>query len=261
MKKNRRYNYSETVEFAKTKRFELANIGISYKTSYDWRTAGVYLEEKKTKYRMKYSPVEYIWLLLVQELREFGFPIKSVLNLKAFLMTNVNVENLLLTIQEEAKESGEYSELLEEETEVYKGSKEALQKDLREVGKNIVDSLFTSLIVGILIKNTDTILLIQKDGTCSFESGTKRNATTVSQLRVSLKRFVLSFLEKEGIEGFNHLKNPTAHFITESFDIEGTHDISDVLKQRIEDLMEECNLEKITYQTESGEKVDVSRTK
>lgn len=171
--------YNNTIAFLKKKQFGLANIGITHKMSFDWRTAGIYLQEKKTKYRMKYSGIEYVWLLLVKELREFGLPIKSVLHLKNFLLMPINVEELLLAIQDEVDLENETIQLLGESAGIYIGSQKELKQDLSEVGQNIVDSMFSSKLVSTLIREEDYFFLIKKDGSCLIGSQNRLERSTL----------------------------------------------------------------------------------
>lgn len=219
--------HMDAITFLKKKQFELANIGITHKMSFDWRAAGVYLQEKKTKYRMKYSGIEYIWLLLVKELRGFGLPIKSVLHLKDFLLMPINVEKLLLAIQDEVDMQEEVVQLLGESTGVYKGSKNELKQDLSEVGQNIVDSMFCSMLISTLLREEDYFFLIKKDGSCLIESQNTVERSTLetldsfancSCLRIPLKMLLAEFLEKEGIKEYDLSEKDESGSITQTFD-------------------------------------------
>jgi hypothetical protein len=235
--------YKEVVSFIKQKKFALAHLGITNKMSFDWRAAGVYLQEKQGKYRMKYSAIEYIWLLLVKELRSFGLPIKAVIKLKDFLLMPVDVEKLLLAIQKETDvveelndvfggdfkkylgEGKEVGGLFKEELGVYEGSESDLSKDIKEVGKSVVDSMFASMLISTFLKEENYYLLIKKEGTCLIEmesslsdSGLNplESFTESSCLRIPLKMIVKEFLKKEEVEEYDLSDNEKSKVVKSS---------------------------------------------
>ena len=61
------------VESLITERYQLSDIGMTSKTAFDWEKAGVHPKERRSKFRRKYNGIEYVWLRMVTELREFGF--------------------------------------------------------------------------------------------------------------------------------------------------------------------------------------------
>lgn len=214
-------NYSKLFEFVTNKQFALARLGITDKMSFDWRKAGIYLQEKKTKFRMKYSPVEYIWLLLVKELREFGIPIKSVIQLKEFLITKIDIEGLLLAIHDDKTDSDTLMlQELTTENEEIAVSKAAIKKEIIQLDDHIVNSMFTSMVISSLIKEQEYILYIQKDGACLIETiGEDRNADNAFLsdpcLMIPFNKIVGRFLSKENI---NLFEKKTEDKITQSFD-------------------------------------------
>jgi hypothetical protein len=264
--------YSTTILFLKEKQYELINIGISSKTAFDWRGNGIYLEENKTKYRMKYSAIEYIWLLLVKELREFGLPLKSILKLKEFLLFPINVEQLLLDVQNITDVDNELIQELGQEIGIFKGSKTELKKALSEVGQNIVDSMFMSMIISVLLNQENYLLFIKKDGSCFIEeikgtefSTNSNNGNTVSGscIRISLNDILLIFLRNEKINTFQLTNEDEQIRVTEEFDFkikEGKNKIRPELNTAIEKLMRDGNFREIIYTTADGEKVNVRKS-
>lgn len=274
MKKNKdkqKDSFSGAIAFLKKKQFGLANIGISNKTSFDWRANGIYLQEKKTKYRMKYSAIEYIWLLLVKELRDFGLPHKSVLNLKEFLLASIDVEQLLLYLREDTDLENNVIKELGDDIGVFTGSDSELKKGLEELGQNIVDSMFTTMIVSTLLREQEYFLMLKKDGSCLIEEkyGVERSTltpkddfTNTSCLRIPFKILVSEFLEKEEIEEYNLTDENELDSITQEFDFkleDGFGEVSTELKNQIEALMTKQNFNEITYRTADGKKVNVCK--
>lgn len=183
--------YSQVFSFVIHKKFALAKLGITDKMSFDWRKNGVYLQEKKTKYRMKYSPIEYIWLLLVKELRDFGLPIKSVINLKEFLVSEIDVNSLLLAISDGQADS---EVILQEDLNNEKGTV--------QLENRVVNSLLTSMIISTLLKEKSYQLFIKKDGSCLIETigeikNKKDGFLSNSCLMIPFDSLVNQFLEKE----------------------------------------------------------------
>lgn len=203
--------YSTVIEYVTHKQFGLANLGITDKTSYDWRNKGVYLQPKKTKFRMKYSPMEYIWLLLVKSLRDFGIPLKSVIELKEFLIAKIDVEGLLLAIHDESGDSDtvilqELSDEIEKLTE----EKAGLRNEIAQLEDHVVNSMFTTLIVSTLMKEKEYVLYIKRDGACLIETlGEDKHLTQAFMsepcLLVYFTQIVRDFLRKEGVEIDNNL--------------------------------------------------------
>ena len=214
-------DYTSILEFITKKQFALAGVGISDKTSFDWRKKGVYLQEKKSTYRMKYSPVEYIWLLLVKELREFGIPIKSAIHLKDFLITNIDIEGLIMAIHDSKADSD--TVLLQElnsDIENLASSKTEIRKSIDFLEKHIVNSIFTSMIVTTMLQEKEYVLFIKKDGNCLIETISEDNSLqnvflNESCLMIPFNKIVKQFVQNESID-LN--KKIYKHKITQEFE-------------------------------------------
>lgn len=198
-------SYSAMMEFVTHKQYGLAHLGISDKTSYDWRNKGVYLQPKKTKFRMKYSPIEYIWLLLVKELRDFGLPLKSVIELKEFLIAEIDIEGLLMAIHDESGDSDTVIlQQLTDEIETITTERTALREEISQLEDHVVNSMLTSLIVSTLMKEKEYVLYIKRDGACLIETlGEDKHLTNAfmdeSCLLVPFTKMVEQFLKKEKV--------------------------------------------------------------
>jgi len=203
--------YSSILEFVTNKQYALAGVGISDKTSFDWRNKGIYLQGKKSNYRMKYSGVEYIWLLLVKELRTFGIPIKAIKYLKEFLITEVDVEALIVAFQD----SNADSELviLQELTTKTDNSvqlKNEMKKSNEILEKHVVNSILTSMIISTLLKEKEYILFIKKNGDCLIETIDDDNSLSniflhESCLMIPFKNIVNQFLKNEKNNNYNKI--------------------------------------------------------
>lgn len=253
--------YTDLMVFLKNKQFELANMGVSYKNAYDWRTSELYLQDKQRKYRMKYSPIEYIWLLLVKELREFGLSFDAIKNLKEFLMMPVDVNALLLTMQEKDSHP-EIVDAKPEDLGVMKGSKKEVEEAVEKLGEHIVDSLFTSMLFATLMKENAYYLKITKDGNCTFESDDDFILPVMeeSHLTIPLTNMVKDFLKKESVEEYDlSTEDNDEEAATESFEFGDllNKDFSPRLRKKIERLLEHVQAGQIQYTSADGKKINI----
>jgi DNA-binding transcriptional MerR regulator len=224
-KKQPKANYSEILNFVTTKEFAKANLGITDKTSFDWRNQGLYLQEKKSKQRMKYSPVEYIWLLLVKECRMIGLPIKSLITLKSILTIEADVEALLVAFQN--LESKSNSNAQDPNTKQQKAIQNQLKRDINNLDEHLVKSIFTSMIISTLQGEKDYLLFIKKDGSCLIETigeGQLDFSGFLSEtcVMVPFRKIVTRFLKQENIEVYDHYEKTKNPFdkITQTFDFD-----------------------------------------
>ena len=254
--------YTDLMAFLKNKQFELANMGVTYKQAYDWRTAGLYLQDKQRKYRMKYSPIEYVWLLLIKELREFGLSFDAIRNTKDFLMMPVDIEALLLAM----REKGTRPEIVDAKPEnlgIIQGSKKQVKASVEKLGEHIVDSLFTSMLFSTLMRENTYRLKITKDGNCTFESEDDFILPVMQEahLTIPLKNLVNDFLEKEKITEYD-LSTPDDEDTepnTETFDFGELldRDFSPRLRKKIERLLEHVQAGQIQYTSADGKKINI----
>ncbi|WP_066756298.1 hypothetical protein [Crocinitomix algicola] len=252
--------YTDVVTFLKNKQFELANMGVSYKNAYDWRTSGLYLQDKQRKYRMKYSPIEYIWLLLVKEIREFGLSFDAIKNVKSFLMMPVDVSALLLTM----KEKDSHPEIIDAKPEdlgIMKGSKEEIERTVEKLGEHIVDSIFTSMLVSTLLKENTYYLRITKEGNCTFESDDDLLLPVINEsyLTIPLANLVKDFLEKEQIDAYNLEEEEEEDKITQEFELDDilNRKPSAQLQKEIDQLLKELEANHIQYTSRDGKKINI----
>jgi hypothetical protein len=253
--------YTDLMIFLKDKQFELANMGVSYKNAYDWRNSGLYLQDKQRKYRMKYSPIEYIWLLLVKELREFGLSFDAIRNLKEFLMMPVDVSALLLTMQEKDSHP-EIVDAKPEDLGVFKGSKEEIENAVEKLGEHIVDSIFTSMLFSTLMKENTYYLKITKDGNCTFESDDDILLPVLneSHLTIPLTNMIKEFLEKESIEDYDLSTDDESEETTsETFEFSDllNKDFPPRLQKKIERLLEHVQAGQIHYTSKDGKRINI----
>ncbi len=77
---------------------------ISYRTINSWESGGLMLTERpNTRNWHKFSFVEFVWLNIVFELRQLGFPLPKIKRLKDFLNETINNKSLLEVKRTEAR--------------------------------------------------------------------------------------------------------------------------------------------------------------
>lgn len=233
----------DLITFLKEKKFELSNIGITYKQAYDWRTAGLYLQDKLRKYRMKYSPIEYIWTLLIQEARLFGLSYQAIRKMKEFLLLPIGIDELLNI--ETTKQQTSYETKLT-------ASKEVL-------GEQIVDSFFTSMLYSTFKGEQQYYLLITKNGECSFHTNNETSPLyDQSYLTIPLSNLVLNFINKEKITAFEKKVDLHKSAVTEQLDLSGSVNISNSVKSTLEKLLTETETGQIQYLSKDGKRIQIS---
>jgi DNA-binding transcriptional MerR regulator len=80
------------------------DLGISYRTINNWEANGLMLTGRKNSRDWhKFSFVDFVWLNIVFELRQLGFPLKKIQKLKAFLSENIDDESIFAIKRLEAR--------------------------------------------------------------------------------------------------------------------------------------------------------------
>jgi len=275
------------VSFLIKKQYALSNIGLSDKVAFDWTRSGLYLEEKKTKRRRKYNAIEYVWLRLVKELREFGLPLEAIRNLKAFLLNKVDLKQTLVNLMsEEVDELKEVQEYLKKAF----NSREELENVFKTGDTNLLDTVLCSIIHQAVILKSDIHLLIRKDGSAMVTDGEPfdehinlgdilngpyisyplRSVLADFIAREDLQHFemmedmieltdqedkVLSLLREGGITSLTvRLKNDEIKLI----ETEENIDVKEV-KGKLVDLIKRNSYQEISYKTENGKIVSLKR--
>ncbi len=80
------------------------DLGISYRTINNWESNDLMLSERENNRNWhKFSFVDFVWLSIVFELRQLGFPLNKINKLKQFLNENIGEESLLAVKRTEAR--------------------------------------------------------------------------------------------------------------------------------------------------------------
>jgi len=278
------------VAFLLKKQYALSNIGLSDKIAFDWTKSGLYLEEKKTKGRRKYNAIEYVWLRLVKELREFGFPLDSIRKLKAFLLTKIDLRQSLVDLMCEDIDNNDELKNVQEYLEEAFSSKEELKTVFKSGEADLLDTVLCSIIHQAVILKSNIHLLIRKDGSAMVTDGEPfdehvnlgdilngpyisyplRSVLTDFIAREDLQHFemmedmielteqedkVLSLLREGGIVSLTvKLKEDEIKLI----ETEENIDVKEV-KGKLVDLIKRNSYQEISYKTENGKIVSLKR--
>jgi hypothetical protein len=272
--------------------FQLSDIGLAAKTAFDWSNAGIYLRERKSKYRRKYNGVEYVWLRLVKELREFGLPIQSILNLKNYLLSEMNLmEHYTSLFEREEMQDETWNEFIKDIKVTFKTPEnfiEAVESDKKKV--NLSNTKLSVLLFSTILSQSNAHLAISKDGNCMvFEESPMQDLFTSSMIMnqsyisIPLNHIVSEFMGREdlyaldlnesGIDlteeegkiidliregGINSL---TVKFVDGEVNLIETEEAVNIkeTKGRLVDLIQRGGYQEISYKTVKGKIVSVKR--
>lgn len=272
--------------------FQLSDIGLAAKTAFDWSNAGIYLRARKSKYRRKYNGVEYVWLRLVKELREFGLPIQSILNLKNYLLSEMNLmEHYTSLFEDEDMVDESWSAFIKDIKATFKTPEnfiEAVESDKKKV--NLSNTKLSVLLFSTILSQSNAHLAISKDGNCMvFEESPMQDLFTSSMIMnqsyisIPLNHIVSEFMGREDLYALNlkasgidlteeevkvidmirkgGINSLTVKFVDGEVNLietEETIDIKDT-KGRLVDLIQQGGYQEISYKTENGKIVYVKR--
>ncbi|MCB9225179.1 MAG: MerR family transcriptional regulator [Crocinitomicaceae bacterium] len=269
--------------------FELSDIGLTAKTAFDWTKAGIYLRERKSKFRRKYNGLEYVWLKLVMELRDFGLSIAAILRLKSFLLDEMD----LVEFYESLKEEGEDFDEFEKFTKAFKGEIEKVNDVVAlDEGKEVslVNTILSALVSSTIFGRSNTHLGITKSGDCFvfdenpskdlFVSDHVVNEPYISfPLNYVVKNFIWSedlydLKEENEVDQISKderkiidlvreggISSLYIKFINGSVSLMETEEIIDVkeTKGKLVDLIRRGSYQEISCKTENGKIVSVKR--
>ncbi len=269
--------------------FQLSDIGLSSKTAHDWTKAGIYLRERTSKYRRKYNGLEYVWLKLVMELRDFGLSIPSIIKLRSFLLGEMDLMEFYESLTEQEGNADIFESFTKEfGAEIKKVGDIVAVEDGEEIA--LVNTVLSALVSGTIFGKSNTHLAITKKGNCFvfdenpnkdlFVSDHVTNEPYISlPLNYIVKNFIwaedLYDLKDENIlEGLTKDERKIIDLVRKgginslyikfrdgSVNIMETEEIVDVkeTKGRLVDLIRCGGYQEISYKTEKGKIVSVKR--
>ena len=272
------------------KNFLLIDTGISPRVFNNWKKMGLLPQESTERKWNKFSFTEFIWLKIVQELREFGLSIEKILKVRKLLYKNpldgVNMDELFKSYLKAILNDIETSTYTKEEKEVIKKGfedPEAVKKTF-EKEMHLLPPLLSFMVLNSIFHRRNNGIVIFSSGECrewldefyiidkSFSKFLDR-----PHIFISLSTFifeyllnekdsyssVLNILSHEEQEIVNLLKTKELKEITIKFNkgkaymLEATSG-KEVSKDQAEEIMKNMifkNYQSITFKTNSNKMV------
>lgn len=183
-----------------TERYQLSDIGMTSKVAYDWEKAGVYPKGRRSKFRRQYNGIEYVWLRMVTELREFGLSIAAILKLKDFLFSKFDLTDFIASALKDEFDDQELEEL-QSFMRSYFVSQSKLENRIHSTDIELMNTTFGILLFAVVFSKAETHLLIKKNGECVvFDNPLEDGFTSSMLMREAYIAFPLKFALAELIE-------------------------------------------------------------
>lgn len=161
---------ARTLDMNLTQQFLIQDIGVSSRAMNNWISEGL----MPTKLRVENSPyrfsfAELIWFNIVKELRDFGYPIPKIREVKNLLLLTIDFSEYFRNQPPEEKGNviKKLNELHIRDENSKKQLIEAIKKDLEEGGAEtepVYTNLLNLLINHIILYREEIILRIDPDG-------------------------------------------------------------------------------------------------
>lgn len=181
--------------------FQLSDIGLTPKTAFDWTNYGIYLRERDSKYRRSYNGIEYVWLRMVKDLREIGLPVKAIQKVRDYLLTKIDLVEYFNNLND--PEDEQWQELSVELKRVFRSGDKAVAL-VNKKRVNLLETRLAVIIFSSILGKMDTHLLITKEGECLiYDESPKEDRFTSSHIlrglyiSVPLNVIIGDFIERE----------------------------------------------------------------
>ena len=195
----------------------LSITGVSATTFLHWKKNGLIdssTSDEEQRAWVRINLIDYVWIKIVQIMRDFGVPLDAIKETKAMMYSNI-----LTTL---IGEKEEYFQILETESKMEPERIAALKKIIEEVGDdlkntpeeyNVHTTVIGTMITDLLIKNENISLFLIKDNG-KFFSGYYSDkmlemfpdaATYIIEsphLKIPMRKFVQDFFDDPKTEKF-----------------------------------------------------------
>ncbi len=225
----------KTYELSFNQKFVLKDIGITTRVMNHWDAKGLIPLSRNKGKTYKFNFTEFIWLHIVKELREYGFPLESIKEACILLMTPFDGSELFKSLSKEEKEK------IKKRIEDIQLDNEDEKRKLIDSIKNEIDNidqfpdifqtnLLSFLINEFLMYRNDVRILIDLKGNAvpfTDEFKTQKEFNMVmdeiefdkdSYLSISLSKFFKRFImDKEQfhfVQDKNVLNENEAHILS-----------------------------------------------
>ncbi|NOQ72832.1 MAG: MerR family transcriptional regulator [Crocinitomix sp.] len=195
----------DLIKFLLEKQYQLSNIGLTDAIAHAWTKGGVYIEQPTKKGRRKYNAIEYVWLRMANELREFGMPLKAVIELRNFIAKEFDMKTIVMELSADDAKTDEFQRVCAELDLLVDSSEHKM-----------INTVIAMLIYMTIIGRTDTHLLIRKDGSCfiydekPFNDNMTSSVLNAPYISFPLRHIVSDFIEREELYDLSILDDDNA---------------------------------------------------
>lgn len=153
-----------------SREFVIKDIGVSSRVLNHWAGQGlipIEVREKNQKYNFNF--LEWIWLNIVKELRDYGFSLDKIKIICHFLLVQIDYSEMIRSASKEQKEKllDRVNEIEFPNKEEKEKFKEALKKNIHNIESNKINysnNILSQMIVEFLFYRRDVRLLIDIEG-------------------------------------------------------------------------------------------------
>lgn len=161
-----------SIEKFKERQYKVADAGISHRVLTHWKKEGLFVPPNSPGTYLKLNAIELSWLSLLQQLRQFGIPIKTLKHLRNNLMPEVEASQVAAI--------PEFKQLFKG---VFGGATSQISTAL-EITGNIRLNFFEQLYIMHHTHQDDLSLFISSEGHCvPFLPGLEKQLTSMEAFR------------------------------------------------------------------------------
>lgn len=181
----------EVLGLLRSENFQLSDIGLTPKTAFDWSRSGIHLRARKSKYRRTYNGIEYVWLRLVKELREFGLSLDAIKRVRDTFLTPFDLLDIL-----------QHSE------DVSKKDLKLLKAQFENADHELLNTIIAQVLLSSMVLRNKAFLLITKNGDCrlTYERVTE-NLFDEPCINFPMDYLVSNFIARESLYGLESLND------------------------------------------------------
>lgn len=189
----------EVLDSLNKKQFSLKDIGVSARVHNSWRSAGIIPNAEPDGKWVSYNFYQYLWLRIVNDLREFGLPIEAILHWKEILFADLPETPQGINEKTESF----MANFLEQRHGIKVEGPIYTQENYNE-GKSLAQSPFNGLVYNYLYLRSNTSFYFYLDGFVDVWSDVHEQTnpdlkppTDEPHIVIPLGHYILEFLTDE----------------------------------------------------------------